>query len=197
MSSSREKDQGLTPNEKSRRHAVELLINSYREDRGLVRLQPDKRLRVAALWQAREWTKCGFAHTQCGVTHRQSLINAGYPEANVGGGIIGWGYASADSMVQGWINSPLHEDNIVGFDGVECIVARRYEEDDNDLSIIVLGQDDDSETPVKGVVEMAIGHYGYRGFGVAYIDAAGTSLPRRYVAVFGTAEVTRREREEV
>ena len=94
------------------------LVNQHRAARGLAQLQVSTPLTSSAIWKSRHMARYQYmAHNDPappvarGVGDR--LLACGYPANNAGWGEnIAYGYASADAVMQGWLNSPGHRSNI-------------------------------------------------------------------------------------
>ncbi len=94
--------------------AVLNLVNIARGEQGLSGLTLDSTLTECALVRAREinatgcfshtrpdGTKCFTAFSQCGISYRYAGEN------------IAYGFANANDVMQGWMNSPGHRSNIL------------------------------------------------------------------------------------
>lgn len=83
------------------------IVNKERAAAGLSPLTMDKELLEAAMLRAAE-TSILFSHTRPDGT---SCFTA---SSKMGGENIAWGYASAESVMNGWMNSQGHKGNILG-----------------------------------------------------------------------------------
>jgi uncharacterized protein YkwD len=94
------------------------LVNQHRASMGLTQLQTTTPLTNAAVWKSRHMAFYRYmAHNDPappvarGVGDR--LLVCGYPANSAGWGEnIAYGYGSAASVMQGWLNSPGHRQNI-------------------------------------------------------------------------------------
>lgn len=86
-------------------------VNSFRGARGLARLAVSDTLTFAAKWMATDMAVFDyFSHTsRDGRAPVQRMTDAGYPGPQTyTGENIAAGYASANEVLNGWINSPAH-----------------------------------------------------------------------------------------
>jgi uncharacterized protein YkwD len=86
-------------------------VNSFRGARGLARLAVSDTLTFAAKWMATDMAVFDyFSHTsRDGRAPVQRMTDAGYPGPQTyTGENIAAGYASANEVLSGWINSPAH-----------------------------------------------------------------------------------------
>ena len=86
-------------------------VNTFRTGRGLARLAVSDTLTFASKWMATDMAVYNyFSHTsRDGRAPVQRMSDAGYPgrQTYTGENIAG-GYASANEVLSGWINSPAH-----------------------------------------------------------------------------------------
>jgi uncharacterized protein YkwD len=96
------------------------LLNAERRARGLGRLRPERRLRVAALRHSRDMVEREFFEHENpdGERHDSRVVRAGYPFT--GGSITGENLATGEResstpavIVDGWMHSPGHRRNIL------------------------------------------------------------------------------------
>lgn len=89
------------------------LVNTYRTSNGLNALSFDARLQEAALAQSIDMatTPC-FQHDSCDGTVWSDRIYSFYPGGGIGENIAA-GYATPATVMQGWINSPGHNANLL------------------------------------------------------------------------------------
>jgi len=86
-------------------------VNSFRDARGLARLAVSDTLTFAAKWMATDMAVYDyFSHTsRDGRAPVQRMTDAGYPGPQTyTGENIAAGFASANEVLNGWINSPTH-----------------------------------------------------------------------------------------
>jgi uncharacterized protein YkwD len=94
------------------------LINSHRTGMGLVSLKVSPTLTSAAVWKARHMARYAYmAHDDpappVARTPADRLEACGYPSRTTGWGEnIAYGYQTASSVVDAWLNSPGHKANI-------------------------------------------------------------------------------------
>ncbi len=94
------------------------LVNQHRSARGLAQLSVSTSLTNAAIWKSRHMAKYVYmAHADPAPPVARSvsdrLLACGYPATSAGWGEnIAYGYATADAVMQGWLNSPGHRANI-------------------------------------------------------------------------------------
>ncbi len=94
------------------------LVNQHRAARGLSQLSISTSLTDAAIWKSRHMAKYVYmAHADPAPPVARSvsdrLLACGYPALSAGWGEnIAYGYASADAVMTGWLNSPGHRANI-------------------------------------------------------------------------------------
>jgi uncharacterized protein YkwD len=94
------------------------LVNQHRARLGLAQLQASTPLTNSAVWKSRHMARYQYmAHNDPappvarGVGDR--LLACGYPANSAGWGEnIAYGYATADAVMQAWLNSPGHRSNI-------------------------------------------------------------------------------------
>lgn len=87
------------------------VVNSFRAARGLARLAVSDTLTFAAKWMATDMAVYNyFSHTsRDGRAPVQRMTDAGYPGPRTyTGENLAAGYASANEVLSGWINSPAH-----------------------------------------------------------------------------------------
>jgi uncharacterized protein YkwD len=99
--------QGKTPEQ-----AVLALVNDARAAKGCKALVIDDRITTAAQGHSTDMaTNNYFSHTsQDGRTFDKRMIDAGYPRP--GGENIAKGYRTPEQVMEGWMNSKGHRDNI-------------------------------------------------------------------------------------
>ena len=94
------------------------LINSHRTGMGLVVLKTTPSLTNAAVWKARHMARYAYMQHDdpappVARTVADRLEACGYPSRTTGWGEnIAYGYSTAASVVQAWLNSPGHKANI-------------------------------------------------------------------------------------
>jgi uncharacterized protein YkwD len=87
------------------------VVNSFRASRGLARLAVSDTLTFAAKWMATDMAVYNyFSHTsRDGRAPVQRMSDAGYPgRQTYTGENMAAGYASANEVLSGWMNSPAH-----------------------------------------------------------------------------------------
>lgn len=91
------------------------LINAQRALAGLSQLGFDYRLNIAADQHSSDMAVNGcFQHDSCDGTNTFDRILSVYPSGGGLGEIIAAGYTDAASVVDAWMNSPGHRDQILG-----------------------------------------------------------------------------------
>lgn len=91
------------------------LINAQRSLAGLSELGFDYRLNIVADQHSADMALNGcFQHDSCDGTNTFDRILAVYPRGGAMGEIIAAGYRDAASVVDAWMNSPGHRDQILG-----------------------------------------------------------------------------------
>jgi uncharacterized protein YkwD len=103
------------------------LINAHRADIGLEPLQVSPTLTAAATWKARHMAAYGYlTHDDAGPpvqrTAGDRLAACGYPSATWGENIA-MGYTTPQAVVDAWLASPGHRENIERADYVATGVA--------------------------------------------------------------------------
>jgi uncharacterized protein YkwD len=94
------------------------LVNAHRQGRGLSALKLSPTLTNAADWKSLHMAKYGYmTHNDpappVARTTAERLVACGYPAMQSGWGEnIAYGYTSPQSVMQAWLNSPGHRDNI-------------------------------------------------------------------------------------
>jgi len=94
------------------------LVNERRAARGLVQLQVSVSLTNSAIWKSRHmaWLEYMGHNDPAPPVARgvgERLLACGYPANSAGWGEnIAYGYPTADAVMQGWLNSPGHRNNI-------------------------------------------------------------------------------------
>jgi uncharacterized protein YkwD len=91
------------------------LINKERAKAGCGSVRTDERMRVAGRAHSADMAKNNyFSHTGLdGSTFVDRLERAGYPRSGAAGENIAYGYATAQDVVTGWMNSEGHRNNIL------------------------------------------------------------------------------------
>ena len=97
------------------------LVNSYRKQNGLDPLQKNELLTSAATIRSKELAQL-FSHTRPDGTSCFTAISSSYDYRSLGENIAA-GYSSADSVMNGWMNSPGHRANILDSDFTDIGVA--------------------------------------------------------------------------
>lgn len=93
------------------------LINAQRALAGLSQLGFDYRLNIVADQHSSDMAVNGcFQHDSCDGTDTFDRILTVYPSGGAMGEIIAAGYDDAASVVDAWMNSPGHRDQILGSD---------------------------------------------------------------------------------
>ncbi|MGZ8794045.1 MAG: CAP domain-containing protein [Gaiellaceae bacterium] len=106
-----------TPRQDLTARVVEL-VNQHRASMGLSQLTVSTTLTNASIWKARHMARYVYmAHNDpappVARTTSERLAACGYPSTTSGWGEnIAYGYATADAVMQGWLNSPGHRANI-------------------------------------------------------------------------------------
>ncbi len=91
------------------------LINAQRALAGLSQLGFDYRLNIVADQHSSDMAVNGcFQHDSCDGTDTFTRILTAYPSGGAMGEIIAAGYNDAASVVDAWMNSPGHRDQILG-----------------------------------------------------------------------------------
>lgn len=98
------------------RRAIACLLNRARTSGRLSRLGVSRALQRAAVLKGREVASCGdFSHTPCGADFAATARAAGYRYAllaeNLFVGTAGW--VSPRSVVEAWLRSPGHRENVL------------------------------------------------------------------------------------
>ncbi|MBA2460357.1 MAG: hypothetical protein H0V45_01100 [Actinobacteria bacterium] len=94
------------------------LVNQHRASLGLTQLMVTTPLTDAAVWKSRHMAFYGYLqHADPAPPVARSvsdrLLACGYPSTSAGWGEnIAYGYATANAVMQGWLNSPGHRANI-------------------------------------------------------------------------------------
>jgi uncharacterized protein YkwD len=94
---------------------VTTLINKERAKAGCAAVRTDERMRTAARAHSADMAKNNyFSHTGLdGSSFVDRLERAGYPRSGAAGENIAYGYATAQAVVTGWMNSDGHRTNIL------------------------------------------------------------------------------------
>lgn len=94
---------------------VTALINRERSKAGCGSVRTDERIRTAARAHSTDMAKNNyFSHTGLdGSSFVDRLARAGYPRDAAAGENIAYGYATAQEVVTGWMNSDGHRKNIL------------------------------------------------------------------------------------
>ncbi|MBV1848663.1 CAP domain-containing protein [Catellatospora sp. NEAU-YM18] len=97
---------------------VTVLVNRERSRGGCPRVHTDERLRTAARRHSDEMAEYAyFSHTsRDGSDFVDRLAAAGYPRADAAGENIAYGYPNPQSVVEAWMGSSGHRDNILNCD---------------------------------------------------------------------------------
>ncbi|MFI6096665.1 CAP domain-containing protein [Lentzea sp. NPDC051213] len=100
------------PSNKTPEQAVLALVNDARAAKGCKALVIDDRITTASQGHSTDMaTKNYFSHTSPdGTTFAKRMSDAGYP--NPGGENIAKGYTTPEKVMEGWMNSKGHRDNI-------------------------------------------------------------------------------------
>jgi uncharacterized protein YkwD len=94
---------------------VGALINAQRLAAGLSQLGLDDRLSFVADQHSSDMATNGcFSHDSCDGTSWADRIHTVYPQFSAIGEIIAAGYPGPASVVEAWMNSPGHRDQILG-----------------------------------------------------------------------------------
>jgi uncharacterized protein YkwD len=94
------------------------LVNQHRASRGLTQLTVTTPLTNAAVWKSRHMARYQYMqHADPAPPVARSvaerLLACAYPASSAGWGEnIAYGYATANAVMQGWLNSPGHRANI-------------------------------------------------------------------------------------
>lgn len=94
---------------------VTALINEERKKAGCGTVRTDERIRKAGRAHSADMAKNNyFSHTGLdGSNFVDRLERAGYPRSGAAGENIAYGYATAEAVVKGWMNSDGHRRNIL------------------------------------------------------------------------------------
>jgi uncharacterized protein YkwD len=107
---------------------VAVLVNQERAKAGCGALRTDERLRTAARGHSTDMAQNGyFSHTgRNGSSFVDRIAAAGYPRSAAGGENIAMGYRTPAEVMDGWMNSEGHRENILncGFKAIGVGVAR-------------------------------------------------------------------------
>lgn len=98
------------------RKAIVCLVNAARRQAGLTLLSTPAALRRAAAIKGRRVVSCGqLSHTPCGSDPTAAIRAAGYHYGWFGENLwLGtWGHFSARQVVESWLGSPGHRENIL------------------------------------------------------------------------------------
>lgn len=96
--------------------AVTCLINQARHQDRRVSLSPSSSLRTAAGLKGQKVASCGeLSHTPCGTNLIGPLKESGYRYSSFGENLYvgAWGVVSAYDVVNAWLNSAGHRENIL------------------------------------------------------------------------------------
>ncbi|GAA1628414.1 hypothetical protein GCM10009679_36800 [Saccharothrix algeriensis] len=108
---------------------VTALINRERERAGCSRVRTDERMRTAARRHSADMAEHDyFSHTgRNGSSFVDRLAAAGYPRREAAGENIAYGYPTAQSVVDGWMASTGHRNNILDCDARATGVGLAYQ----------------------------------------------------------------------
>jgi uncharacterized protein YkwD len=107
---------------------VTALINKERSKAGCAAVKTDERMRAAARAHSADMAKNNyFSHTgRDGSSFVDRLARAGYPRDGAAGENIAYGYATAQAVVTGWMNSDGHRKNILNCSAKSTGVGLAY-----------------------------------------------------------------------
>ncbi len=108
---------------------VTTLINRERERAGCARVRTDERMRTAARRHSADMAEHDyFSHTgRNGSSFVDRLADAGYPRRDAAGENIAYGYPTAQSVVDAWMASTGHRNNILNCDARATGVGLAYQ----------------------------------------------------------------------
>ncbi|BCJ72790.1 hypothetical protein CS0771_23340 [Catellatospora sp. IY07-71] len=108
---------------------VTALINRERDRAGCSRVRTDERMRTAARRHSADMAEHDyFSHTgRNGSSFVDRLAAAGYPRREAAGENIAYGYPTAQSVVDGWMASTGHRNNILDCDARATGVGLAYQ----------------------------------------------------------------------
>lgn len=108
---------------------VATLINWERERAGCRRMRTDERMSVAARRHSADMARLDyFSHTgRNGSSFVDRLEDAGYPRRHAAGENIAYGYTTAESVVDAWMASTGHRNNILNCDARATGVGLSYQ----------------------------------------------------------------------
>lgn len=110
---------------------VTALINKERAKAGCGRVRIDERMRKAGRAHSADMAEHDyFSHTgRDGSDFVDRLARAGYPRSGAAGENIAYGYRTAAAVVEGWMNSEGHRDNILNCSAKATGVGLAYRGD--------------------------------------------------------------------
>lgn len=114
--------------------------NEVRLANGLAPLQADRALSVAAAAKAQDMIKQGyFAHYHNGHTPWEYIDAAAGKDWKVAGENLAKNYNQASDLMQAWMNSPSHKENILDtrYDTIGVAVVRAISPDGKPVSVTV------------------------------------------------------------
>lgn len=104
----------VKPGPKYTVYDIFLAINQIRENLGLDKLTANKKLGAAATIKAQELMDCGcFQHTLPSGQEPWDLIQAASYSYLQAGEILAENYNYSNDIIEAWMNSPGHRDNII------------------------------------------------------------------------------------
>ncbi|RKE09906.1 CAP domain-containing protein [Catellatospora citrea] len=108
---------------------VAFLINRERERAGCHRMRTDERMGVAARRHSADMARLDyFSHTgRNGSSFVDRLEEAGYPRRHAAGENIAYGFSTAESVVEAWMASTGHRNNILNCDAQATGVGLSYQ----------------------------------------------------------------------
>ena len=102
-------------------------VNQIRRSQGLRALAYDEALHACARAHSEEQCRCGFMGHESPDPSRRTLVQrmhlAGY-QGQMYGEVVAWGYDDAQSVVEGWMNSPEHRAILIDGEMTEAAFSR-------------------------------------------------------------------------
>uniref|UniRef100_UPI001FEBFF6B CAP domain-containing protein n=1 Tax=Catellatospora sichuanensis TaxID=1969805 RepID=UPI001FEBFF6B len=108
---------------------VAALVNGERERAGCRRMHKDERMSIAARLHSADMARYDyFSHTgRNGSSFVDRLEHAGYPRGHAAGENIAYGYSTAQAVVEAWMGSTGHRNNILNCDARASGVGLSYQ----------------------------------------------------------------------
>jgi uncharacterized protein YkwD len=130
-------DNGQTPDQYQVALQVLSLVNSERAAHGCPAVAWNVQLTAAAQGQSRDMAELNFfSHTNPNPAHATAddRVRAADYGGSFTGENIAAGYSSAAAVMQGWMNSPGHRDNILNCASTQIGIGYYYQADDQPFS---------------------------------------------------------------